>query len=253
MSRYGCIPSLANRIPKLSASVPTMTLAQLPPFIDLSASLPPVLDQISLGSCTAHGVTEALRFNMIDNGDEDIPLSRLQMYYDSRAMEGSIASDSGAQIHDVIQVAARGVGREDLWPYDLTKWDQQPPAAVYDDAVHHEAIEYHGVGISALEIKTALYIGKPVIIGLTLYESFESDPVAATGMVPMPGGTESVVGGHCMLVYGYGQKQGYFSVRNSWGAAWGDGGNCYFREEYLGSTDFGSDYWQITSNIGSSA
>jgi C1A family cysteine protease len=248
MSRYGCIPSFANRVPKLSRSVPTMTLAQLPPSIDLSASLPPVLNQVSLGSCTAHGVTEALRYNMIDNGDPDVPLSRLQMYYDSRAMEGSIASDAGAQIHDVIKVAAKGVGREDLWPYDLTKWGDQPPAAVYADAIKHEAMEYRGVDVDPLAIKTALFTGRPVIIGITVYESFESDPVTATGIVPMPG-NENIVGGHCMLCWGYGQKSGYFSVRNSWGADWGDGGNCYLPEGYMGSPDYASDLWVISSNL----
>jgi C1A family cysteine protease len=63
--------------------------------------------------------------------------------------------------------------------------------------------------------------------------------------VPMPGNNEPMIGGHCMLTVGYGQKPGCFTVRNSWGADWGDQGDCYIPERYLGSSEFGSDYWII--------
>jgi C1A family cysteine protease len=46
-------------------------------------------------------------------------------------------------------------------------------------------------------------------------------------------------------VVGYGQKPGYFTVRNSWDTNWGDRGDCYIPEAYLGSTTYGSDYWVI--------
>ena len=85
----------------------------------------------------------------------------------------------------------------------------------------------------------------PVIIGISVYDSFESSEVEQGGIVPMPGTNEEMVGGHCMLAVGYGQKPGYFTVRNSWGGAWGDKGDCYIPEAYLGSTSLGSDYWLI--------
>jgi C1A family cysteine protease len=63
----------------------------------------------------------------------------------------------------------------------------------------------------------------------------------------MPAKHEKTVGGHCMYVVGYGQKPGYFTVRNSWADDWGDKGDCYFPEAYLGSPLLGSDYWIITA------
>lgn len=252
MNRYGFIPSIKDRRDLKFSATPAglMDESLLPASMDLRMSLPPVMNQYSLGSCTAHGVTAALRFNMINSGQPDVPLSRLQMYYDSRALEGTIASDAGAQIRDVIKVAAKGVGREDLWPYDLTKWDQTPPADVDADAPHYQAFEYRSVDVSVRAIKTALYTERPVILGITVYDSFESDAVAQTGIVPMPAAGEAVISGHCMLAVGYGQKPGYFTVRNSWGPLWGDEGNCYLPESYLGSTEFASDLWVIFANTG---
>jgi hypothetical protein len=51
---------------------------------------------------------------------------------------------------------------------------------------------------------------------------------------------------NCMAVIGYGQKKGYFKVRNSWGVDWGDKGNCYFPEAYINSNVLGSDYWVVS-------
>lgn len=247
---YGCIPDLPDQRDRkfmFSPAQALMPTSALPASVDLREWLPPVMDQGSLGSCTAHGVTAALRYNWINNDQPDIPLSRLALYYDSRMLEGSVASDSGAQIRDVIKVAAKGVAREALWPYDLTKWSERPPQEAYKDAPLHEAIEYRRVDVSARAIKTALFTGRPVIVGVTLYASFESDSVAATGVVPMPAKHEHVVGGHCLLVWGYGQRPGFFSVRNSWGESWGHKGDCFFPEAYLSSPDYASDLWVISS------
>jgi C1A family cysteine protease len=254
VSRYGCLPDIKdhNDRPFTMTASQTQTYALLlPPVMDLRPWCPPVMNQVSLGSCTAHGVTAALRFNLINNGQPDIPLSRLQLYYDSRASEGTTASDAGAQIRNVIKTAAaKGVGKEELWSYDLTKWAVPPPPEVYTDAVNHEAIEYSRVEVSAHGLKLALFTGRPVVIGITVHASFESDQVATTGVVPMPGPGENVIAGHCMLVAGYGQMPGYFTVLNSWGEGWGDKGYCYIPEAYLGSAKYGSDYWSIYSTTG---
>jgi C1A family cysteine protease len=112
--------------------------------------------------------------------------------------------------------------------------------------VQFEALSYERVAVDAVHIKTALAQGFPVVIGISLYESFESDAVSHTGVVPMPKlPKEQMIGGHCMYVVGYGQKPGTFTVRNSWASDWGDKGDCYFSEAYLGSPKFGSDYWII--------
>lgn len=238
---YGCTPDFADhRDRRLTLAAPQVFAASY----DLSAYLPPVMDQDALGSCTAHGTTAAARYCLIRSGQKDFAMSRLQLYYDSRDIEGSVAYDSGAQIRDVINTLAhKGCGHEDLWPYAIGEFAVQPPQEVYDDAKNYEALVYERVPVSRNGLLTALANGHPVVIGISVYDSFED--TGNDGVVKMPGDTEDVIGGHCMLVFGYGQKKGYFTVRNSWGALWGDKGNCYIPEQYLESTGYGSDYWII--------
>jgi C1A family cysteine protease len=195
-----------------------------------------------------HGVSVGLRYLLKKNGKPDHNYSRLQLYYDGRKLEGTIDSDSGLEIRDAIKCVAKlGVAHEELWPYDVSKFKLPPPPSVYTDANNYQALEYKRVEISARAVKTAIAQGYPVIIGLTLFSSFESDAVEKTGIVPMPDiHKEENVGGHCMAAVGYGQKPGYITVQNSWDVDWGDKGYCYLPEEYIGSKNFGGDYWIIT-------
>lgn len=217
----------------------------LPAAVDLRHMCPPVMDQGALGSCTAHGITGALRFARIKAGTADLPLSRLQLYYDERSVERTIDSDAGAEIRDGIKCAVKlGVGPETDWPYVISRFKRKPPTKCYQDALRDRALVYERVPVDDNAIKAAIASGFPVIIGISVYDGFESAATAATGIVPMPNFNEGPIGGHCMYVVGYGQKPGYFTVRNSWGK-WADHGDCYLPEAYLGSTRYGSDYWVI--------
>jgi C1A family cysteine protease len=240
---YGCLPDVLN-FNDFPLSLPRLT-SPAPAVMDLRQWMPPVMDQGPIGSCTAHGVTAAARYHIIKRGTTyDFPMSRLQLYYDSRALEGSIHSDSGAQIRDVIKtLSKKGVGHEELWPYHPDKFQTKPPDEVYADAAQYTALTYERVRVSASDIALTLSHGYPVIIGISVYESFEA--VGRNGLVPMPRKGETLAGGHCMLVVGRGQVPGHFTVRNSWGVDWGDHGDCYIPEAYLGSSEYGADYWHI--------
>lgn len=243
---YGCRPDTPDHNDHLFA-LRAVRAAPLPDVVDLRPWCPPVMNQGAIGSCTAHGVTGAVRSYIIRRATTyDFAMSRLQLYYDSRALEGTTASDAGAEIRNVIKtLAKKGVGHEELWPYDVTRFAAPPPPEIYDDAIQYEALSYERVGASALEIKQALAAGHPVIIGLSLYESFESDAVAATGFVPMPLPGERLVGGHCMYAVGAGQKPGTITLRNSWDTDWGDLGDCYIPEAYFDSGRYVSDCWIV--------
>lgn len=244
---YGCVPDLADARDRLYRP----RAIKLATEVDLTDSLPPVLDQETIGSCVLHGTSEAFRARLKADGRSDIAPSRLQFYYDTRVSEGTAGEDAGCQIRDAIKILrTTGVAPESDWPYIVSRYFLAPPPSVNQDRVGYPDFDYERVDVDAVAVKTALSEGFPVIIGLSLYDSFEGDTVAATGIVPMPNlQTERVVGGHCMLAIGYGQHSGLIKVRNSWGADWGDKGNCYIPEEIIGSTDYGSDYWIIKPKI----
>jgi C1A family cysteine protease len=219
-------------------------VSRVPVFVDLRAHCPPVMDQGALGSCTAHGITGILRFNMITR-KIDHQLSRLQLYYDERVIEGSVSEDAGAEIRDGIKSAVkRGVGQEKYWPYVIEKFADKPSRSVYRSAVSFEALEYETVEVSPLGVKQALASFFPVVIGFDVYESFESAAVARTGIVPMPKRGEALLGGHCVYLTGYGQKAGYFTARNSWGIDWGDSGDFYMPEAMI-NPNYAADFWVV--------
>lgn len=220
---------------------------RMPSEVDLRSCIPPVMNQGPIGSCTGHGVTGAFRYLRIKAGKSDIPLSRLQNYYDAREIEDCTSSDAGAEIRDNIKAAAKlGIAREELWPYEIHRFAERPPPVVYENALNYQAIEFQRVPVNTAAIKQVLADGFPVVIGVSLYDSFEGLEVERTGVVPMPDlDVEGLAGGHCMLVVGFGQLEGYFTVRNSWGADWGASGDCYMPYSYLGSISYGSDYWVV--------
>src|SRR5205807_1519345 len=76
----------------------------LPTSVDLRSQCPPVYDQGQLGSCTANAIGGAFQFTQMKEqlAQNWLP-SRLFIYYNERSIEGTVSSDSGAQIRDGIK------------------------------------------------------------------------------------------------------------------------------------------------------
>ena len=177
--------------------------------------------------------------------------SRLFIYYNERVMEGTVSQDSGAQIRDGVKsVATLGAPPETDWPYDIAKFAQKPPPKAYSDAKQDLVTAYSRVTQDLLQMQGCLADGYPFVFGFTVYESFESDAVAQTGVVPMPASGEKVVGGHCVVAVGYDDSQRRFIIRNSWGTGWGMKGYCTMPYEYLLNSHLANDFWTIRSVAG---
>ncbi|WP_104090027.1 C1 family peptidase [Arthrobacter sp. GMC3] len=247
-SRYGWVPDLPDQR-DFHFAAPMSVQASLPPAVDLTSSCPPVYDQGQLGSCTGNGVAGVIQFDALKEGlaDTSTP-SRLFIYYNERVIEGTVASDAGAQIRDGIKtVATTGVCDETLWPYDITKFADKPTPACYTAAKKQQAITYSRVGQTLAQMKGCLASGYPVVFGFTVYASFESTQVASTGVVPMPAAGESVLGGHCVVAVGYDDASQRFTIRNSWGTSWGMAGYATMPYPYLLSSSLASDFWTVRS------
>jgi C1A family cysteine protease len=161
-------------------------------------------------------------------------------------MEGTIGTDSGAQIRDGIKsVGNIGACPETDWAYDITKFTVKPPAPAYQDAPLAKAVQYQRVPQVLRQLKGCLASGYPFVFGFTVYESFESDEVAKTGEVPMPAANEKSLGGHAVLGVGYDDKTQRFTVRNSWGAGWGLGGYFTMPYAYLTDSNLADDLWTV--------
>jgi C1A family cysteine protease len=246
VKRYGWMPDLPDARDHLYAA-PLAMIGKLPPKLDLRPNCPPVYDQGQLGSCTGNAIAGAVQFEREKQKlTPDFIPSRLFIYYGERVIEGTVNTDSGAQIRDGIKVVAnQGVPPETDWPYDISKFAQKPPPQAFADALTDRAVSYSRLAQSLTQMKGCLASGYPFVFGFTVYDSFESQQVAQTGVVPMPSSGESVLGGHAVMAVGYDDTQQRFIVRNSWGTGWGMQGYFTIPYAYLTDRSLASDFWTI--------
>jgi C1A family cysteine protease len=244
--RYGWLPDLPDHRDHLYAAPGAMTAAP-PVRVDLRAQCPPVYDQGQLGSCTANAIAGAIQFDRMKQKLAEIfTPSRLFIYYNERAMEHTVASDSGAQIRDGIKsVGQQGDCPETEWPYVIASFKTRPPKSCYADALKYKAVLYQRVTQTLSQLKGCLASGWPFVFGFTVYESFESATVAKTGHASLPKSGETVVGGHAVVGVGYDDAKQWFVVRNSWGNSWGMKGYFTLPYAYLTAKNLASDFWTI--------
>lgn len=229
---------------------------QLPINVDLREKMQPVYDQGQLGSCQSHA---ADAIDAYIKGYSFIP-SHLFTYYNVRLLENTVDEDSGGTLRGTCKALAQyGTCNSNLWAYDISKFTVKPPEVAYSDAKCEEILTYYRVS-SINEIKQALASGHIPLIGIIVYDSFESATCMKTGIIPAPKGKK--LGGHAMdivayydiqpvkfnllnLVFGKKSSNGYFILRNSWGAGIGLDGTGYFQISYENYQKIVMDEWII--------
>jgi C1A family cysteine protease len=242
----GWVRDLPDQRDQLYAA-PAAAISNLPSSADLRSECPPVYDQGQLGSCTANAIAAAIQFDQMKQKlATTFEPSRLFIYYNERVIEHTVESDAGAQIRDGIKsVNHQGVCPETEWPYQITQFTKKPSEKCYQDALAHRAVSYQRLVQSLSQMKGCLAAGYPFVLGISVYESFESQDVADTGHVPMPSPAEKMLGGHAVLAVGYDDANGWFLVRNSWGPGWGMQGYFTLPYVYLLDANLASDFWTI--------
>lgn len=253
---YGWVrdrPDRKNILYKDETNIKTDTI---PDNLSLIDKCPPVYTQEALGSCTSQAIAFAYQYDEMKqkNTCEFMP-SRLFIYYNERKMEGHTKTDSGAEIKDGIKCINRiGVCDEKMWKYDINRFTEEPPEECYTEAMNYHSVKYMRLHNNLDELKHALNNNFPVVFGFIVYESFESESVEETGMMPYPEPDEQILGGHAVALVGYDDnkeslegEKGMFIVRNSWGEEWGDKGYFYMPYKFILDGDLASDFWVVES------
>jgi len=244
---YGYIPDVQDANDFTFTAVRPMA-APLPPMVDLRHLCSPVRDQGNLGSCTGFAIAVGMREFLLNKlGAPFVPLSPLFLYYEERLREHSVSQDAGAQPRDGFKVLAKlGCAPEQDDVYNPSLFTAAPSRTALKDATYYMIAAYHRVrGLP--DIRACLAGGNGVVLGFTVYDSFESDDVAKTGVVPIPALGEKVLGGHAVFCVGYRTDSavaggGALIVKNSWGTGWGDGGYFYLPYAFVTPSNV-SDAW----------
>ena len=221
-------------------------LRGIPQSVDLRSNCPPIRNQYDLGACTGFGVSFVYELALQIKGWLDP--AELFAYFNGRYIGGyPIHEDTGAQIRDVIKGAVRyGICDEKLWPYDTSKFADEPPSACYRDAKKHKALKYESIPANDRAMKQVLADGFGITLGIMLYSSFMSQKVADTGLVPYPDvENEEEEGGHCIGICGYDDITDLYLGRNSWGTDWGMNGYFWIPKKYLLDKQICMDRWTI--------
>lgn len=230
------------------APAPTLevTPGSLPERVDLRQFCSPVENQGKTRSCVANAVVSALELHQIKAGMPLTDMSRLFVYYNSRALAGRQNVDGGTFVqHAMASLLALGCCEEKLWPFNPAMINTKPTQACYMNASSNQALQFarspHGQG--ALSV---LAEGLPLVF--SLFAPVPYYVVAAkTGTMPRPDQiqTPPVPVGHAMLIVGYDLADRTYLVRNSFGTDFGENGYCRIPFETLDVWGAPTEYWTI--------
>lgn len=226
----------------------------VPPKVDLRTQVSdlPIYIQDSLGSCTANAGAYIYRHLESKQGNSTrLTPSRLFIYYNTRLLMGTVDRDSGATVRDTLKTMCNtGVCSEELWPYLIGQFKDQPPPNCYRQAAQFKVVEYVSLTSTLESLKTALYEGLPIMFGFNVYSSFET--IDSSGQMPVPVPGETLLGGHAVCLVGYDDEwvnldgsKGAFIVRNSWGVVWGKGGYFYMPYTVTTNPSMCNSFWVV--------
>lgn len=231
----------------------------LPKSVDLRPLFPPITNQRELSSCTAHAGVALVQYFQQRAFGEYIEASPLFLYKVTRKFM-QLSGDSGIAIGPMMRAMMLfGIPPEDVYPYSIQAFDDEPPAFSYAYAQNYQTLSYFNIDRHKLppeeilvRIRIAIAAGFPPIFGFTSYSSLFSDKTKKSGKIPYPDENEKIVGGHCLVAVGYDDKKiirnsknpGAFRIRNCWGTDWGKNGYGWLPYDYV-LDGLAVDWWSL--------
>ena len=210
--------------------------------------LGPFRDQADEGSCTGHADSADRNFlynKLVAYEKVKLPaspnFSPAFAYYMGRKIDGSLGQgDCGSTGRSVALGCIKyGNCQESDWPYVAGQFDVAPSDAQLAAAAVFAGGAFHSVA-SPLDIRSCLASEYGVLLGFSVWESFETK-IGSSGLMPTPDyKNERMLGGHEVFIFDYDDEktmgdgvQGGVCIQNSWGTGFGDGGTFWMSYKQL--------------------
>src|ERR1700691_1437280 len=224
------------RAPQLSPAIQQL--------VNLRAWAGPIKDQGEEGSCTGHAFSSGREWIARKYEKTSPILSPQCLYAEELLASGSFPNDDGAMRRTGCQaLAAKGCCEASLYPYVEGEITVPTPEQA-QNALNYRTGAYHRIGSLADFLScTADPTPWPVMVGFMVYDSFMSQQVSDTGIMPMPQPGEQRQGGHEVLCLGYDLPKQLALIQNSWGEDWGQKGYFWMPFEVIASPD--TDLWMV--------
>lgn len=202
-------------------------------YVDMRSMASAVESQRDLGSCTAQAIVAAYEMLLRQKyPGQFVNLSPLFVYFNSRREEGTINEDSGAYLRNALKAVDQyGICTEEMWPYDVSKFNIQPPSSAYENAKRY-GITYYKRLPQLDSILDSLNSNHPVVAGIMVYAGFDQIS-GESPVLPMPTDTEQELGAHAVVLVGYDLPKRQVLAQNSFGSGWGQSGYFWIPFDYI--------------------
>ena len=209
---------------------------------DMRALLPPVRDQGQRGTCVAFAVTAAHEVTRAAGTAVSEDLSEEALFWGCKLIDGNW--NSGTSFGSAAAaIGATGQPLEAVWPYNPrralgTQYD--PPVKPTSDW-HKSGLERASADLGS--VRTAIDAGRPVVLGLTVFDTLFVPTVA--GRINAPATGNPARGRHAVVAVGHDADA--VLIRNSWGTTWALGGYGWLSNDY--AEHHVSEAWVIQPRI----
>jgi len=185
----------------------------------------PILDQGQEGSCTAFAGLQWRGALRKQAGLDWIDPSEQAQYYEERKIDGTVATDAGASMEDIVIVLEQfGVLPADKDPYTVSDMTTPPPVDGWRTDLKLSSNQVLAIDQGSILADTldALSNGHPVLFGFEVFNTgWEDVSYNGTGILSMPEANEQSIGGHAVNAISYDPVKKLILVRNQYGADWG--------------------------------
>ena len=198
--------------------------------LSLIAKCPPIRNQHDRGTCVAFATVGFLEFHLNNVAKPAKRFSEQFVYWGCKNDDG-MRNTEGTFVSTARRVLKeRGSCLGKTWKYNPLpiphKESQGPPPDGAEDEAKQFVFSAKAVAAKNPDrIREQLDAGKPVVLSVKTFPSWDYPTTNDTGEITMPIPGEKSDGGHAICVVGYELNSrfpggGAFIIRNSWGTTW---------------------------------